>query len=63
MERLRYAHTWRPAIQNLTRLPFEASLKAMVRFSSSLKLHKLISIPDFGDGQPLICSLADGYLQ
>ncbi|KAH6641002.1 cytochrome P450 [Chaetomium tenue] len=29
MERLRYAHTWRPAIQNLTSLPFEASLKSL----------------------------------
>ncbi|KAH6626478.1 cytochrome P450 [Chaetomium sp. MPI-SDFR-AT-0129] len=27
MERLRYAHTWRPTIQNLTGLPFEATLK------------------------------------
>ncbi|KAK4122223.1 cytochrome P450 [Parathielavia appendiculata] len=27
MERLRYARTWRPAIEKLTRLPFEASLR------------------------------------
>jgi hypothetical protein len=31
MERLRYARTWRSAIENLTKLPFEASLKAMVQ--------------------------------
>jgi hypothetical protein len=30
MERLRYARTWRSAITNLTRLPFEASLRQMV---------------------------------
>lgn len=30
MERLRYAHTWRFAIENITRLPFEASMRKMV---------------------------------
>ncbi|KAK4031782.1 hypothetical protein C8A01DRAFT_21053 [Parachaetomium inaequale] len=30
MERLRYARTWRPAIENLTKLPFEATLKARI---------------------------------
>ncbi|KAK0652564.1 cytochrome P450 [Cercophora newfieldiana] len=29
MERLRYAHTWRAAIQNITELPFKASLSQM----------------------------------
>ncbi|KAK3325975.1 putative O-methylsterigmatocystin oxidoreductase [Apodospora peruviana] len=29
MERLRYAHTWRFAIENITRLPFEASIRKM----------------------------------
>ncbi|KAK0618977.1 cytochrome P450 [Immersiella caudata] len=29
MERLRYAHTWRAAIQNITELPFRASLTQM----------------------------------
>ncbi|KAK4105144.1 cytochrome P450 [Parathielavia hyrcaniae] len=29
MERLRYARTWCPAIENLTRLPFEASLRQL----------------------------------
>ncbi|KAK3370611.1 putative O-methylsterigmatocystin oxidoreductase [Podospora didyma] len=29
MERLRYAHTWRFAIESITNLPFEASLKQM----------------------------------
>ncbi|KAL2269692.1 hypothetical protein VTJ83DRAFT_1876 [Remersonia thermophila] len=29
MERLRYARAWRPAIEKITREPFEASLKAM----------------------------------
>ncbi|KAK3685203.1 cytochrome P450 [Podospora appendiculata] len=29
MERLRYAHTWRSAIQTITRLPFEASVRKM----------------------------------
>jgi hypothetical protein len=31
MERLRYARTWRSTIENLTKLPFEESLKAMVQ--------------------------------
>jgi hypothetical protein len=31
MERLRYAHTWRAAIENITSMPFAASLKLMVR--------------------------------
>ena len=35
MERLRYARTWRPAIENLTNLPFGASLKTMVQRSIS----------------------------
>lgn len=30
MERLRYAHTWKSAIENITKLPFEASLRQMV---------------------------------
>lgn len=30
MERLRYAHTWRSAIENITSLPFEAALKLEV---------------------------------
>jgi len=31
MERLRYARTWRSAIENITDLPFQASLRQMVR--------------------------------
>ena len=27
MERLRFAHTWRPAIQKITELPFQAALE------------------------------------
>jgi len=30
MERLRYAHTWKSAIESITKLPFEASLRQMV---------------------------------
>lgn len=31
MERLRYAHKWRFAIETITNEPFEASMKEMVR--------------------------------
>ena len=33
MERLRYAHTWRSAIESITKLPFEASLRQMASAS------------------------------
>ncbi|KAK4157185.1 hypothetical protein C8A00DRAFT_11913 [Chaetomidium leptoderma] len=35
MERLRYARTWRSAIENLTKLPFEAALKTMASGTNS----------------------------
>ncbi|KAL2146556.1 hypothetical protein VTI28DRAFT_3447 [Corynascus sepedonium] len=35
MERLRYARTWRPAIESLTRVPFEESLKTMASKSDN----------------------------
>ncbi|KAK3297434.1 cytochrome P450 [Chaetomium fimeti] len=44
MERLRYAHTWRPAIQNLTSLPFEASLKLMDSTNNHSFVHERMSI-------------------
>lgn len=44
MERLRYAHTWKSAIENITKLPFEASLKQMVRLDS-ISVGKSITDP------------------
>lgn len=45
MERLRYAHTWRCAIQSITSLPFEASLVQMTsRLDRRFFTHNRVSI-------------------
>ncbi|KAK5656691.1 hypothetical protein OQA88_4237 [Cercophora sp. LCS_1] len=45
MERLRYAHTWRCAIQSITSLPFEASLRQMaVHLDRRFFTHNRVSI-------------------
>jgi hypothetical protein len=47
MERLRYARTWRPAIERLTQVPFEESIKIMV---SVAEVYILIPLnPGFAD--------------
>ena len=38
MERLRYARAWRPAIEAITRLPFDAAIKLMVSYPLALAL-------------------------
>lgn len=44
MERLRYARTWRSAIENITNLPFQASLRQMVQPLKSLEAQHSISL-------------------
>ncbi|KAM7204731.1 cytochrome P450 1A2 [Naviculisporaceae sp. PSN 640] len=45
MERLRYAHTWRFAIENITRLPFEASMRKMTKsLDRKFFIHNRLSI-------------------
>ncbi|KAH8880599.1 cytochrome P450 [Thozetella sp. PMI_491] len=45
MERLRYAHTWRWAIESITKLPFEASIKEMkIKPDAKCFAHQQLSV-------------------